>query len=163
MGQYFLITNDSKKEFLDPFEFPCSEKFPSILCNEFMSQALLWLTVDSKHSTWENLKQYHYSFKYVSSWSGDKYFMYGDYEQEEESSLIRTNYNNISIEVAAMLFEMRTGVSHLIENFDYSDSKLLKLFSKISLLESPPELVVKSFREKFGKSWKAFATKQVYS
>lgn len=106
MGQYFLIANKCRKEFLDPFVIPASEKFPKILSSHFIQSALTLLVCGSSNRKYVDLKKSaFYTSKYLGAWYGQKVDILGDNDEEDESKIVRNNYKNISIEVIAMLIE----------------------------------------------------------
>ena len=162
MGEYFLIANDEKEQFIDPFELLSNDRFPGIMKSDFISNAILWLASSSMHEKWHDLKKGYYTTKYIGAWAGQKILVYGDYENEEKCRIIRSNYHNISIEVAAMLFELPTAVAFYLDNFSAGDGAYKKLFAKIALLKNAPTNVIEVFSKLYGKDWKAYALKSAY-
>ena len=160
MGQDFLIANDGLEQFLDPLELPSSSSFPNLMSSEFISSSIMWLSCGFDENKWKGLRGNFYTSKYLGIWSGTVYKVYGDYEHEEHSRFIRRNYENISVEVVAMLLEMKTSVADQIENFNEYDYK--RIFAKVALLDHAPSNIVNLYKKEYGKDWKAFASQHAY-
>ena len=161
MGQDFLIANDGLKQFIDPFELPSSSSFPNLMSSEFISSSIMWLSCGFDETKLKGLRSNFYTSKYLGIWSGTVYKVYGDYAHEEHSKYIRENFENISVEVVAMLLEMKTSVADKIENFN--EDYYQRIFAKVALLDHAPQNIVNVYKKEYGKDWRAFASQHAYN
>jgi hypothetical protein len=67
MGQYFIVANFGKEQFLNPWKIPCSERFPSIINNLYMSTAIAWLVCGSNNAWYSQVKERGF---YIKKYSG---------------------------------------------------------------------------------------------
>ena len=93
MGVYYIVVNDSKKEYLDPFDFDDHIKRSGVLKGlhgECTAELLLYPPSEQKYD--------------AGYWCGDSIRILGDiYEEENEKVL--NEYSNIGYPVLARSFE----------------------------------------------------------
>jgi len=126
MGEYFVIVNKSKKEFIDPDIMGDGNKFFDLFSG-LHGRALAMLLTDER-------KRLGNGNELFGSWVGDLITIIGD-ETELPSSNSKCDnyyeevcksYKNISIEVLAMLFVVDPGQA-VVSCYDSSKNKDLKL------------------------------------
>lgn len=137
MGVYYIIVNDTKREFIDPADFDENFKLSGIFQGVHGSAVAKMLCSSSRIV--------QYSFGY---WSGDSIRVLGDNAPNDEYGAVIENYSNISFYALAYEFEESTKpirdqiierikkseelYQHLVEvnsnvklaNFNYSMNKL---------------------------------------
>ncbi|MEO0471616.1 MAG: hypothetical protein AAF206_18445 [Bacteroidota bacterium] len=95
MGVYYIIVNDSKGEFIDPFDFNEDVKLAGLLGGVHGSAVRdLLVFTDSIPKD-----------RQLGRWSGDKIRIHGDHFGPERAEIFQ-NYQNISFELMAYLYEM---------------------------------------------------------
>jgi hypothetical protein len=155
VGEYFIVANFGKEQFLNPWKIPSSERFPSIITNSYMSTAIAWLVCGS-NSSWYNQvkKRGFYLRKYLGSWYGDKLDIVGDSDEEDLYGSIRNEFQDITIEVFAMLLEERDyWFEELIEEAK-KDSYYFTPLAEVGLLEHCASHITFQLASHFGKEWK---------
>ena len=93
MGVYYLVVNDTKKEYVDPFYFDDNIKLGGLM-QGLHGPGVVELMVYP--STREKYK--------MGYWAGDQIRMLGD-NHEEENESIQSQYLDISFYVLANIFE----------------------------------------------------------
>ena len=93
MGVYYLVVNDTKKEYVDPFCFGDNIKLGGLM-QGLHGQGIVELMVYPPNK--ERFK--------MGYWAGDKIRMLGD-NHDEENELVQSQYLNISFYVLANVFE----------------------------------------------------------
>ncbi|QDV18219.1 hypothetical protein Pan153_28760 [Gimesia panareensis] len=156
MGQYFLIANQNKQQFIDPFRLPVSEKIPALLNSDLIYSLLPYLIVGSQNRQYLKFKEAgFYTQKYLGAWYGDPVDLLGDYDEEELSRMVHSQFENISIEVAAIIFELKQDLMYQILDETKSGATVwLEMIRAIMELEHPPASLLFGLKELFGKSWK---------
>ena len=156
MGQYFLIANQNKQQFIDPFRLPVSEKIPALLNSDLINSLLPYLIVGSQNRQYLKFKEAgYYTQKYLGAWFGDPVDLLGDYDEEEQSRIVRSEYENISIEISAIVFELKLDLMYLILEETESGSRCwLELIRAVADLDHPPASLLHGLKELFGGSWK---------
>ena len=104
MGTYYIVANDSKKEYVDPFDFGDPIKKFGILTGHH-GKAIASLLIDPQRD-----KKYEEGY-----WSGDKIRVIGDNNPDHE--YVEDNYTNISFHLIAkmMYWENEEGRQKLIK------------------------------------------------
>ena len=77
MGQYFVIVNLDKKEFIHPHKLASGLKFWEILTSNSATRALAFLLRQSTDDS------YVEDFKFCGHWAGDKITIVGDYDDSK--------------------------------------------------------------------------------
>ena len=93
MGVYYIIVNDSKKEYIDPFDFDDSVVLSGVFTGVHNIGIAELLVHPSTTKAYE-----------IGYWSGDNIRVLGD-NQKSESELVARTYKNISFYVLASVFE----------------------------------------------------------
>ena len=93
MGVYYIVVNDTKKEFVDPYCFGDNIKLGGVF-QGFHGHGIAKLLAYPSSSN-------KYNFGY---WSGDSIRVLGD-NNEEESQKVHSNYKDISFYVLANVYE----------------------------------------------------------
>ena len=107
MGEYFRVVNQDKTEYLDPFTMRSSEKIPSMLFSEDMSRSIALLSCNSDNFSWHQLRTKNdRSERLIGRWYGAKIDVIGDSRQEELYHLVTETFDNISLDVIALLLEL---------------------------------------------------------
>lgn len=89
MGQYFMLVNKDKKEFVNPHTMGCGLKFMEMCCmGASMGPALLYLVVQS---TGEGNGDGLIGGTLRGHWAGDRIVLVGDYD---DSQLYREAFDN---------------------------------------------------------------------
>lgn len=97
MGQYFLLVNKSKKEYICPHCIECGAKLWE-WCASIQSGIALYLLRTSSErggGDIDDIKDY----PSAGRWAGDKIYLVGDYDKSKLYHKARKTYKNISIEV----------------------------------------------------------------
>jgi hypothetical protein len=96
MGQYFLLVNKFKKEYICPHCIECGAKLWE-WCDSIQSGIALYLLRTSSEEEVVILMYKRLSFS--RRWAGDKIYLVGDYDKSKLYHKARKTYKNISIEV----------------------------------------------------------------
>jgi hypothetical protein len=142
MGQYHKIVNQTKRQYLEPFSMRASERFPAILASEDMTRSLSWLVCMSENPYWLQLKlSSDRASRLLGSWAGDTIEIVGDQNEEEFSHYVKDNFEDISYEIVALLFDideeyLEATVSDLVE---WKVPSHLEHLGLIMLLKHPPK------------------------
>lgn len=101
MGQYFIIVNSTKKEFIHPHCLGNGLKFLEFAVSQNTPLALCYLLRQSNSSGGGDIAQSVESDSalYMGSWAGDSIAVVGDYDSSELYELAEKEYKNISHEV----------------------------------------------------------------
>lgn len=94
MGVYYIIVNDTKKEYMDPDDFDENFKLSGIFQGIHGSAIAKMLCFTNKPSP--------YSYGY---WAGDSIRVLGDGTTFNEHEMVVSNYKNISFYALALEFE----------------------------------------------------------
>ena len=73
MGQYFIITNLSKKEYIHPHDLKQGAKISEITNDKFLRGLMSFMSYNNK--TVENMP-----YLFLGRWFNDKVILVGDYE-----------------------------------------------------------------------------------
>jgi hypothetical protein len=101
MGQYFVMVNKTKKQFINPSAFNDGSKGVEIILNGNTLKALGFLLLTSSEFDNEN-SMYGY-------WSGDEIVIVGDYDNSGLYSVAYKTYTDITSTVAANLMGQSYG------------------------------------------------------
>ena len=155
MGEYFIVANFGKEQFLNPWKIPSSERFPSIITNSYMSTAIAWLVCGSNNSWYSQVKERGFYLKrYMGSWYGDELDIVGDHDEEDLYSAIHNEFQDITIEVFAMLLEEREyWLEELVKEAKKS-SYCFEPLAEVGLLEHCAGHITFQLVSHFGKDWK---------
>lgn len=99
MGQYYLVVNKTKKQYLDPHAFHDGAKAIEIIMNAGILKGLGYLLVTSDGSGGGDLKEN----PLVGYWAGDEIIIVGDYDSSVLYQDADDTYTNISSSVIAAL------------------------------------------------------------
>ena len=159
MGQYFVVVNHAKKQFLEPFNLRSSAKFPSLLGAHEMTRAISWLICTSPNPTWLALKNKNSRTKrLIGAWCGDPVEIVGDYSEEELYFLVRERYVDISHEVVATLFDCDSSYLDAAIEELREHPFLLEKLGLLMMLAEPPEQLGYQLQSLYPKGWeKEFA------
>lgn len=140
MGQYFKIVNCNKRQYLEPFSMRSSAKFPSLMSAEEMTRSISWLVCTSSNPRWLECKSANVrTRRLVGSWSGDPIEIIGDYSDEEFSHCVSDQYQDISFEIVATLFDLDPlYLDRAIEQL-IASPLLLEQLGMLMMLPEPPE------------------------
>jgi len=92
MGQYFLIANLTKKEYLNPLKLQSGLKLWEITVNKAPRVLPLLLRKSSSGGGGDIQKDY----KSAGRWAGDRIVVIGDYDESELFEKVRKTYEEIS-------------------------------------------------------------------
>lgn len=95
MGQYYLLVNKTKKQYLDPHAFNDGLKAWEIVANGTMLKALGYLLVKSDGGGIGDLMEN----QLVGYWAGDEILLVGDYDSSKLYGEASENYTDISLTV----------------------------------------------------------------
>ena len=89
MGQYFIIANLDKMEYIHPHDLKCGAKLLEICNEKLIGGMLLFLLKQSKN------------FKYlnIGRWAEDKIIVIGDYDNKDRFWHITNKFTNISRDI----------------------------------------------------------------
>ncbi len=90
MGQYFIIANLDKKQYIHPHDLRCGAKRLEIYNDSVIKDLMSFL---SKTSPQER------SFLYAGKWVNDKVMLIGDFEDYDLFKQVIGEFKNISTEV----------------------------------------------------------------
>ena len=153
MGEYFKIINQAKKQYLEPFSMPCSERFPSIISNDLMCRLITRLVCGSENAAYNHLKEVgFYTRKHLGGWYTNAIEIIGDYGDEEFCRTVAVEYQDITSEAIAMLLE--NDASTLEEWTDKFADVHFRWLAEVDLLEHCPENVRYQRVKHFGPKWK---------
>ena len=103
MGQYYLVVNKTKKEFLDPHSFGHGAKLMEFVSDDKgMLQALAILLADGNGRGGGDLSSNN---PLIGSWSGDEITIVGDYADNGLYNIADETYEDISVDSYCLLLE----------------------------------------------------------
>ena len=155
MGRYFKIINRSTMQYIEPFHMPSSERFPGILCNELVCKLVTWLVCGS--TNWSYLQVRNsgfYSRKYLGAWHNHAVDIIGDYDEESLCQTVRDEYQDITTEALAMLFENDVELLDRFARKATGSSDNFRTLAEIGILEHCPPAVTFHLAGQFGARWK---------
>ena len=94
MGQYFIIVNLDKKEYIHPHDLDTGAKLWEICVNN-VGGILLFLLRQSSASGGGDI---HKDYKYAGRWANDRIVVVGDYDSSELYEKAEREFKNISKE-----------------------------------------------------------------
>ena len=110
MGQYFIVVNLDKKQFIHPHKFGDGLKLLEFGCSG--CGTLTALTLLLRQSTDGGGGDYSGDNEFVGSWAGNKITIVGDYDESKLFEKAFEEYEDISIEIR----EAFKDDSHLAES-----------------------------------------------
>ena len=152
MGYSFIIVNIDRQEYLNPFSMPCSNRFPSIILNKYMSIAITALVCDIDP---KQLTTFYYTKKWMGAWKKNEIKIINDVTEEDLHCKIyhSKNFTNISFEAMAMLIELDKDILYELAELGYKDEwELSRKVGPIALLEN--NLLQFELDKKFGNRQK---------
>lgn len=159
MAQDFYIVNDEKKQYLYPYSLPVSASLPGVLRNRIIPELIFWLTLDSEHPGFLQLEwgrekclDSPYCKKYLGAWSGTRYQLIGNYQQEDQCINVKLNYKNISLGALAMIHSVPSALADYILDLA-NEHDFVSLLARLAIMPSPPSSVVNYFKAKYGDAW----------
>lgn len=106
MGQYFLIVNQDKQEYLHPHKLGMGLKLYEICMNPGVGVLPFLLRKSSEEGGGDIDKDY----EWAGHWAGDRIVVVGDYDETKLYDKAKAEYKDISVEVRRE-FEDFTGES----------------------------------------------------
>lgn len=131
-----------------------SERFPAILASEEMTRSLAWLVCSSTNPYWRELKRKNNrTNRLIGSWVGDNIEVIGDENEEDLSHFAKSNFEDISFEIVACLFDfdkcyLDEAIKQLIEW-----PSLLEQLGVLMLLKDPPEGLEERLASLYPNGW----------
>ncbi|MBU6950157.1 MULTISPECIES: hypothetical protein [unclassified Hahella] len=165
MAEEFIIANHTKRQWISPFELSASSKFPSILMSDFVQAGITLLVFQTKTAKFNEylLGCSNFTRKLLGSWAEGGVSIVGDYSEEALSRRISQDYENISLQVMAMIFETRSaGTDEVMEHIESADKEWLVLINQLLGLEGIEAILEKSLKKAFGAQWKEGFYKRLY-
>ena len=101
MGQYFVMVNKDKKQYLHPHTFGDGSKLLEFGCSA--EGTLTALTLLLRQSNEGGGGDYNGDDKIVGSWAGDRIIIVGDYDKSLLYFLAHKNYEDVSKKMAKVL------------------------------------------------------------
>ena len=154
MGQYFKIINQTKKQYLEPFDMPSSERFPTLIQNDFMCRMVTWLVCRSENQAYLRAQNKgFYSQRFMGAWYGDAVDVVGDYDEEDLCYTAKQTYENITTKVMAMALE---NDQYLLDEFvaqAKTDTRHFLLLAEMGMLEPCSDAVNQQLNVHFGSDW----------
>jgi len=95
MGQYFLIVNETKKEYINPMNLGGGLKLWELTANREV-RILPFLLRQSSSSGGGDIKKH---YKYAGRWAGDRIVVVGDYDKSKLYERASKRFKEISKEV----------------------------------------------------------------
>ena len=103
MGQYFLVVNRDKQEYLDPLDFGDGNKFLEFGCSANGTlTGLAILLRQSNETGGGDLQDFN---EYTGRWIENRIVIIGDYDTSGMFQKVKKNYKNISKEVYKLVKE----------------------------------------------------------
>jgi hypothetical protein len=96
MGQYFIIVNLDKKEYINPHDLGGSLKLWELSANRMPMASLALLLRRSSQSGGGDIQR---DYKTAGKWAGDKIVVIGDYDKSKLYDIAKKKYKNISTQV----------------------------------------------------------------
>ena len=103
MGQYFIVVNKTKKEYLYPHKFGDGLKLMEFGCSGMGT--LTGLTLLLRQSNEGGGGDFHGEHEYLGRWAGDKITIVGDYDESKLYTIAGDSYTDISWDVLEMMLE----------------------------------------------------------
>ncbi|MFH8107841.1 MAG: hypothetical protein QXJ25_02345 [Candidatus Aenigmatarchaeota archaeon] len=98
MGQYFILVNLNKKEYIDPFYIGSGAKFLEVCWNN-VGKLLVYLLRKSDEVGGGDVEEPE-KLQYCGRWAGDRIVLIGDYDKSKLYQKVKKNYKDIGIEAA---------------------------------------------------------------
>jgi hypothetical protein len=100
MGQYYLVINKTKKEYLHPHEFGSGLKACEFLSDGRVTQGLGLLLIKTDASGGGDLSS---ESNLIGSWAGDEIYIVGDYDSSNLYDFASKEYKDVSADVIEAL------------------------------------------------------------
>lgn len=84
MGQYYLVVNKDKKEYIDPFDLGDAYKLMEAAFGGRTGAVLVLLLADGNGRGGGDYRKEHGAVEMVGRWAGDRIVVAGDYADSEE-------------------------------------------------------------------------------
>jgi len=126
MGQYYLIVNLDKKEYISPHVVGCGVKAWEI-CAGDVARLLPFLL--RKSDDWGGGDP-HDGYKYDGRWAGDRIVMIGDYDSSGLYYEVYEKYKDITLEVVEEFNDFME-LQDLVLHVDESYLRLRKAFKEL--------------------------------
>lgn len=118
MGQYFIIVNLDKKEYLHPHKFGEGLKLLEFCC--CIGGTMTALAILLRESNKTGGGDIHIEDKLIGSWAEDKIVIIGDYDKSKLYQKAQEEYKDISEDIIKVLkkagIEMKEGFSYFKAN-----------------------------------------------
>ena len=98
MGQYYLLVNVSKKEYIDPHKIHEGAKFYELVSGSSMGVLLLFLLHKSDAIAYGDVEDPQ-NYKYLGHWSGDEVYLVGDYDSSQLYTYAKAKFRDITADV----------------------------------------------------------------
>ncbi|XGV94941.1 MAG: hypothetical protein ACAF41_19630 [Leptolyngbya sp. BL-A-14] len=120
-----------------------------------MSTAIAWLVCGSHNSWYSRVKERGFYIKeYMGSWYDDKLDIVGSQDEEDLYRAIHSEFQDITIEVFAMLLEgQKDWLEELVEEAKKS-SYYFEPLAEVGLLEHCSRHITFEIVSHFGNDWK---------
>lgn len=126
MGQYCLLVNEDRQEYISPHQVGCGAKLWEICANDLPRVLPYLLYQSSRHGGGDPFNQ---STDHLGRWAGDRIVVVGDYDQSELYQTAEAAYSEISDKIRPEINEFLPSHQHLDESI-YSRYGIDDLFSK---------------------------------
>jgi len=126
MGQYYLIVNLDKKEYINPHGVGCGIKAWEI-CAGDVARLLPFLLRRSDNWGGGDPRD---EYKYDGHWAGDRIVMIGDYDSSGLYNEVYEKYKDITLEVAEEFNDFMER-EDLLLHVDESYLKMMEAFRKL--------------------------------
>ena len=155
MGEYFRVVNQGKMEYLDPFSMRSSEKIPSMLFSQDMSRSIALLSCNSGNFSWHQLKTKNdRTERLIGRWYGAKIDVIGDSRQEELYHLVTETFEDISLDVIALLLELDDYYLNEMVDQIGSVSTHNDLIDKLLKMDQPPVGLKQKIEFAYPEGWR---------
>lgn len=112
MGQYFVAVNETKREYVCPWEIGYVAKFWEWCCN-YSSSIFPYLLRKSDESGGGDINPDEVT--YAGRWAGDKVSLVGDYDSSKLYQTAKSQYTNISKGLVEEYNRLEGGEDHQLE------------------------------------------------
>jgi hypothetical protein len=96
MGQYFIIVNLDKKEWIKPHDLGAGAKLWEFSANRMPMAALALLLRKSSESGGGDIEK---DYKSAGRWAGDRVVVVGDYDESKLYDIAQKKYKNITTQL----------------------------------------------------------------
>jgi len=126
MGQYYLIVNLDKKEYIDPLVVGCGVKAREICASDVARLLPFLLRKSDKWGGGDPRDEY----KYDGHWAGDRIVMIGDYDSSRLFHKVHEEYKDITLEVVEEFNDFME-LQDLFLRIDESYLRLKRMFKEL--------------------------------